>query len=51
MAALALQFPWEDHRRGAPGLIRNTISRGLRDWAESGGDKIARKKRAAITAL
>jgi hypothetical protein len=42
-------FPWEDHRGGAPALIKNAISRGLRRWAESAGDKIGRKKRAAIT--
>ena len=42
-------FPWEDHRSGAPALIKNAIPRGLRRWAESGGDKIGRKKRAAIT--
>jgi hypothetical protein len=41
-------FPWEDHRGGPPLLIKNTIARELRRWAESGGDKAARKKRAAI---
>jgi hypothetical protein len=40
-------FPWEDHRGGPPPQIR-TIARELRRWAESGGDKAARKKRAAI---
>jgi len=41
-------FPWEDHRGGPPPLIKNTIAGELRRWAESGGDKAARKKRAAI---
>jgi hypothetical protein len=41
-------FPWEDHRGGPPLLIKNTIARELRRWAESEGDKAARKKRAAI---
>ena len=40
-------FPWEDHRGGPPPQIK-TIARELRRWAESGGDKAARKKRAAI---
>lgn len=41
-------FPWEDHRGGPPPLIKNTIARELRHWAESGGDRAARRKRAAI---
>jgi hypothetical protein len=41
-------FPWEDHRGGPPPLIKNTIARELRRWAQSGGDNAARKKRAAI---
>jgi hypothetical protein len=40
-------FPWEDHRGGPPRQIK-TIARELRRWAESSGDKAARKKRAAI---
>ena len=40
-------FPWEDHRSGPPRQIK-TIARELRRWAESSGDKAARKKRAAI---
>jgi hypothetical protein len=40
-------FPWEDHRSGPPPQIK-TIGRELRRWAEGGGDKAARKKRAAI---
>jgi hypothetical protein len=41
-------FPWEDHRGGPPLLIKRTIAPELRRWAESGRDKAARKKRAAI---
>ena len=41
-------FPWEDHRGGPPALIKTTIVPELRRWAESGGDRAARKKRAAI---
>jgi len=41
-------FPWEDYRGGPPPLIKNTIGRELRRWADSGNDKATRRKRAAI---
>ena len=40
-------FPWEDRRGGSPPQIK-TIARELTGWTERGGDKAARKKRAAI---
>jgi hypothetical protein len=41
-------FPWEDHRAGEPALIEKAIAPALRRWAESDGDRAARKARAAI---
>jgi hypothetical protein len=41
-------FPWEDHRGGAPAMIKNVIAPELERWAESGGDMAARGRRAAI---
>jgi hypothetical protein len=41
-------FPWEDHRACEPALIEKAIAPALRRWAESDGDRAARKARAAI---
>ncbi len=41
-------FPWEDQRAGIPPIIAATIAPGLQRWIEAGGDRSARRARAAI---
>ena len=41
-------FPWEDHRAGAPPIIRDAISPSLTRWIDTGGSEAARRTRAAI---
>jgi hypothetical protein len=41
-------FPWEDHRAGFAPIIAASIAPGLKRWTEAGGDRAARRTRAAI---
>jgi hypothetical protein len=41
-------FPWEDHRAGVAPIIAASIAPGLKRWTEAGGDRAARRTRAAI---
>jgi hypothetical protein len=41
-------FPWEDHRAGIPPIIEAAIAPGLWRWIEAGGERGARRARAAI---
>ncbi len=39
-------FPWEDHRDGPPGLVREVIGPGLMDWAGGNASRLDRAKLA-----
>ena len=44
-------FPWEDHRRGTPSLIKQALQPGLTNWASAAPERSAqrnRRQRAAI---
>ena len=38
-------FPWEDHRLGAPPLIKQTLQPGLASWASATPDRSAQRSR------
>lgn len=44
-------FPWEDHRRGAPAIINESIAPALAEWAESGAKSATQRTARADIAF
>lgn len=44
-------FPWEDHRRGAPGIIAKAIMPGLNKWVSAATDAATKRNRQQRIAI
>ena len=44
-------FPWEDHRLGAPPLIKQTLQPGLAGWASAAPDRSVQRSRRQRAAM